>query len=167
MKKIKTLMLLALLGLVGCGGEQAVQPTSPTTGDQPSAAQSRGAEPRSVTPGQSADGKLPAKRTVYFAFDSNVVDAANRAIVEENAAYLSANPQAKATLEGHTDERGTREYNLALGERRAQSVERMLRVLGISGNRVSAMSYGEEKPAAMAHDESAWRLNRRVEFIYK
>lgn len=163
MKKIKTLMLVAMLGIAGCGGEQAVQPTSPT--DQAQAAQPRGADSDPAVSGQAR--QAPGKRAVYFAFDSSAVDAANRAVVEQNAGYLSANPQVKVTLEGHCDERGTREYNLALGERRAQAVERMLRVLGVAGNRVSVVSYGEEKPVAMAHDEAAWRLNRRVEFVYK
>lgn len=168
MKKIRTLLLVAMLGLAGCGGEQAVQPSPAAPGDQSSAAQSQGTDTRPAVPAQqAAGGKMPAKRTVYFGFDSNAVDAANSAIVEENAGYLAANPQVKVTLEGHTDERGTREYNLALGERRAQAVERILRVLGIAGNRVSSVSYGEEKPVGMAHDEAAWRLNRRVEFVYK
>jgi len=69
-------------------------------------------------------------------------------------------------LEGHTDERGTREYNLALGERRAKAVERMMKVLGVSSDRIKTVSYGEEKPIAMDHNEAAWALNRRVEIIY-
>ena len=107
------------------------------------------------------------QKRVLFAFDSSAVDADNRAIIEANAAFLSANPQVKVTLEGHCDEQGTREYYLALGERRAQAVERVMRVLGVAGNRISTVSYGEEKPIAMGHDESAWRQNRRVEIVYK
>ena len=78
----------------------------------------------------------------------------------------AAQPDVLLSLEGHADERGTREYNLALGERRGQAVRRILRLLGIDSQRLSAISYGEENPVATGHDESAWRLNRRVEFIY-
>jgi peptidoglycan-associated lipoprotein len=108
----------------------------------------------------------PEKMRVYFEFDSSAIDADNRVIVEQHAAYLVANPSLKVTLQGNTDERGTREYNLALGERRATSVERMLRVLGVSADRITTISYGEEQPVAMGHDESSWRLNRRVEIVY-
>ena len=118
--------------------------------------------------GKSLDSKadMLAKRRVYFAFDSSAVDAENRAIVEAHAAYLAANKNIKVVLEGHTDERGTREYNLALGERRAQAVERMVKALGVSADRVKNTSYGEEKALAMDHTEAAWALNRRVEIIY-
>ena len=162
MKKSRILtpmLFLIALGLAGCGGEEAVKPAAkPSTPAQPSAAEQR---PMAV------ETKLPAERRVHFAFDSSAIDAESRTIVEANAAYMSGNPQAKVSLEGHCDERGTREYNLALGERRAQAVERMMRVLGVSGNRISTVSYGEEKPIAPGHDESAWRQNRRVEIVYK
>ena len=164
MKKSRILtpmLFLIALGLAGCGGEEAVKPEPAAPAAQPSAA------PQRPVQAQAVETKAPAQRRVYFAFDSSTVDPENRAIIEANAAYLSANPQVKVTLEGHCDERGTREYNLALGERRAQAVERMLRVLGIAGNRISTVSYGEEKPIAMGHDESAWRQNRRVEIVYK
>lgn len=111
-------------------------------------------------------GERPNKLRVHFDFDSSTIDSGSRALVEAHAAYLSANPDVLVSLEGHADERGTREYNLALGERRGQAVERMLRLLGIDGQRLTAVSYGEENPVATGHDESAWRLNRRVEFLY-
>ncbi len=172
MKKslILALMLfLIALGLAGCGGGEAAKPEAKPAPEQGpgNAAQPSGADQKSLQ-GQALEDKAKSlQKRIYFAFDSSAIDADNRAIIEANAAYLSANPQAKVTLEGHCDERGTREYNLALGERRAQAVERMLRVLGVAGNRVSTVSYGEEKPVAMGHDESAWRQNRRVEFVYK
>jgi peptidoglycan-associated lipoprotein len=164
MKKSRILtpmLFLITLGVAGCGGEEAVKPEPAAPAARPSPA------PERPVQAQAVETKLPAQRRAYFAFDSNTIDAENRAIIEANAAYLSANPQVKVTLEGHCDERGTREYNLALGERRAQAVERMMRVLGIAGNRISTVSYGEEKPIAMGHDESAWRQNRRVEIVYK
>lgn len=106
------------------------------------------------------------RRTVYFEFNSAQLDDETRFIVEAHAYYLAANPGVPVTLEGHADERGTREYNLALGERRAEGVSRMMSSLGVDRSRVTTISYGEEKPAAVGQDESAWRLNRRVEIIY-
>jgi peptidoglycan-associated lipoprotein len=159
--------LTLALGLSACGGDTAVQPT-PSVDDQ------TGAQPSGVGIQPGVDGRALtdqerdalSQRRVYFAFDSSAIDDENRRVIEAHAAHLAANPQVRVTLEGHTDERGTREYNLALGERRAQSVERMMRVLGVSADRVRTVSYGEEKPVALDHNESAWRLNRRVEIIY-
>jgi peptidoglycan-associated lipoprotein len=117
--------------------------------------------------GTPADAALIAKRRVYFAFDSSQLDDENRKIVEAHARNLSSNPNLKVHLEGNCDERGTREYNIALGERRAQTVERAMRVLGVPANRITTVSYGEEKPVAPGHDESAWAQNRRVEILYR
>lgn len=158
------------LGLSACGGDTGVKP-SPSVDDQSGAASSGTGEPSGVEGralGDQSRAGMPSldQRRVYFAFDSSTIDDENRRVVEAHAAYLSSNPQVKVVLEGHTDERGTREYNLALGERRAQSVERMVRVLGVSADRIKTVSYGEEKPVALDHNESAWRLNRRVEINY-
>ena len=103
---------------------------------------------------------------VHFEFDSSALDRESRALIEAHATYLATNPDVLLGLEGHADERGTREYNLALGERRGQAVRRMMRLLGVDSRRLTAISYGEENPVATGHDESAWRLNRRVEFLY-
>jgi peptidoglycan-associated lipoprotein len=110
---------------------------------------------------------LLAQRRVYFAFDSSTLEGESREIVEAHAANLVANPQMRVHLEGHADERGTREYNLALGERRAQAVERVMRLLGVPSSRLTTTTYGEERPLAPEHNESAWRLNRRVEILYR
>ena len=110
--------------------------------------------------------ELLSQRRVHFAFDSSSIDDEARAIIEAHAAHLVANSQLKLTLEGNGDERGTREYNLALGERRAQSVEKMMKVLGVAGNRIKQVSYGEEKPLCQEHNESCWRQNRRAEIGY-
>ena len=169
-KKLLLVLVLLGLGLAGCGGDKAVK-TDAAVEDK-TGADAAGAGDQTRSAGTALDDKgqasadLLAKRRVYFAFDSNTVDAENRAIVEAQAQYLAANPQTKVVLEGHTDERGTREYNLALGERRAQAVERMLRTLGIAAARIKTVSYGEEKPVAQDHGESAWQLNRRVELVY-
>ena len=110
---------------------------------------------------------LLSKRTVYFDYDQSTILEQDRPILEAHAQYLSQNPGAAVTLEGHTDERGTREYNLALGERRATSVRQFMSLLGASGQQLRTVSYGEERPAARGNNEEAWAQNRRVEIIYR
>lgn len=107
-----------------------------------------------------------SQRVIYFAFDSSEVAEQDRELVAAHAAVLAANSQLTVTIEGHGDERGSREYNVGLGDRRAQAVRRMLEFQGVSPAQISTVSYGEEKPAVEGHDESAWSLNRRVELVY-
>ena len=109
---------------------------------------------------------LLAVRIIYFEYDSSDIKSEDRATVEAHAAYLVANPNTNMTLEGHADERGSREYNLALGERRAQTVKRQMTLLGASPNQIRTVSYGEERPAIDDHDDYSWSQNRRVEIIY-
>ena len=109
---------------------------------------------------------LLAVRIIYFEYDSSDIKFEDRAMVEAHAAYLVANPNTNMTLEGHADERGSREYNLALGERRAQTVKRQMTLLGASPSQIRTVSYGEERPAIDNHDEYSWSQNRRVEIIY-
>lgn len=106
------------------------------------------------------------ERIIYFDYDSSTVLVQFRGIIQAHAVALQANPDVVTTLEGHADERGSREYNLALGERRALAVKQQLVVLGVSPNQIRTVSFGEERPAQSGHDEQAWRLNRRVEFQY-
>lgn len=106
-------------------------------------------------------------RTVfYFDFDRAVVKADGFADLEKHAVYLANNPSAQVVLEGHADERGTREYNIALGERRANAVSRFLQVNGASAGQIESVSFGEEKPAVLGHSEASWSQNRRVELKY-
>ena len=109
---------------------------------------------------------LLSVRIIYFDYDSSAVLAQFEEIIRAHAGFLQANPGVATTLEGHADERGSREYNLALGERRALAVKQQLVVLGASPDQVRTVSYGEERPADPGHDEQAWSLNRRVEFVY-
>jgi len=113
-----------------------------------------------------ASGAIPSERVVYFDYDSDLIRSEARTLLEAHAAYLSANPNVKIRLEGHADERGSREYNLALGERRAEAVKRMLNILGTYDGQLETLSYGEENPISWDHNERSWQLNRRVEFIY-
>jgi peptidoglycan-associated lipoprotein len=107
-----------------------------------------------------------SKRTVYFDFDSSEIKAADRDVISAHAKYLASHPQSKVVLEGHADERGTREYNIALGERRAKAVKQFMLLQGASQSQIDVISFGEERPVALGHDESAWSLNRRVEILY-
>ena len=107
-----------------------------------------------------------SSRTVYFDFDSSSLSSDDEEVIKHHGKYLALNSSASVRVEGHTDERGSREYNIALADRRAQSVKRLLTFQGASSSQIIVISYGEEKPAAMGHDESAWQLNRRAELIY-
>lgn len=104
--------------------------------------------------------------TFYFDFDTAEIKQEARDVLIAHAGYLAGNPDVSVRLEGHTDERGTKEYNLALGERRAMAVERFLVVNGASRDQIETVSFGEEKPAASGSSESAWAQNRRVELKF-
>ncbi len=108
-----------------------------------------------------------AKRSLYYPLDGYVVQADDKAAVQAHARYLAEHPNRKVRLEGHADERGSNEYNLALGQRRADGVKNMLMLGGAKSDQIETASYGEEKPKATAHDESAWSQNRRTDIIYK
>ena len=116
----------------------------------------------------NASGPGPAgPRIVYFDFDSFVIKPEYQGVVEAQAGYLKSHPKSKAMLEGHTDERGGREYNLALGQRRAEAVARAMALLGVTSTQIEAVSFGKEKPAAQGGDEASMARNRRVEVTYK
>jgi peptidoglycan-associated lipoprotein len=107
-----------------------------------------------------------SKRAVYFDFDSYVVKDEYKSLIQAHAKYLTENRAAKVAIQGNTDERGSREYNLALGQRRADSVKKMMSLLGAQDNQIEAVSFGEEKPKATAASESAWAENRRADLVY-
>ncbi len=158
-KLLLSMLCAALLGLSGCASDPSAK-----SGDGAGAGAGDGA----TTAGKMSPERMKqliAKRTVYFEFDSSTLVGENLEVVQAHGQNL-ASSKAKVSLEGHADERGTREYNLALGERRGQSVERVLRALGVGSDRIKVTSFGEEKPVANGHDESAWRQNRRVEIVY-
>ena len=114
-----------------------------------------------------ADTGWPAQRVVYFDFDSFVVRPDAKPVVEGHARVLVANKGRRLVLEGHTDERGGREYNLALGQKRAEAVARSLVLLGVADSQLEPVSFGKERPAAEGNDEAAWEKNRRVELKEK
>jgi len=108
-----------------------------------------------------------AEKVIYFEYDSDQISADYQALIAHHGKYLVANPDMQVRLEGHADERGSREYNVALANRRAQAVRRLVLFQGVNANQVSVISYGEEKPVALGHDNQSWQLNRRVELVYE
>lgn len=108
-----------------------------------------------------------ATRVIYFDYDSSEISPEFQEVILAHGQYLAENQSTSVTLNGHTDERGSREYNIGLGEQRAQSVRRMLLFQGAADRQVEVVSYGEEKPVAEGHDESSYSQNRRVEIVYK
>lgn len=157
-------VLAAVLSLVlaGCGGHKALK-------GEKGGATASGLSEQSGAAGSALTANeqdLLKINKVYFAFDSSAVDAKSRQIIEAHAKFLMNHPDVKVVLEGNTDERGTREYNLALGQRRADSVAEIMEAYGVPANRIQTISYGEERPAALGHNEAAWRLNRRVVILH-
>lgn len=170
----KTLVLLMVLAasaaLTACGPKKQ-DPNAGANTSQESGAGVAGAGANSASGEEGAEAPGPlegmlAKRTIYFDFDSSEIRGEGTDIVAAHAKYLAANGGMKVRLEGHTDERGSREYNIGLGERRAQAVRRALLLQGASEGQLSTVSYGEERPAAAGSDEAAWTKNRRVEIVY-
>jgi peptidoglycan-associated lipoprotein len=166
-------MLLACLSVAGCKTKpvktDVPQQSQAGAGSEASGAGANGAN----AAGQNGDDEtagpqagLLAKRVIYFDFDSSEIKGEGTDIVGAHAKYLANNPTARVRLEGHTDDRGSREYNIGLGERRAQSVRRALLLQGATEAQLSTVSYGAERPAVAGHDEAAWAKNRRVEFVY-
>jgi peptidoglycan-associated lipoprotein len=108
-----------------------------------------------------------AQKIVYFDFDQSDIREEFMNVIAAHGRYLATYPDVNVRLEGHTDERGSREYNIALGERRGTSVRRQLLLQGVNADQLEVISYGEELPAALGHNEEAWAQNRRVEIVYQ
>jgi peptidoglycan-associated lipoprotein len=116
---------------------------------------------------QTAQGPVGVARIVYFDFDSYTVKPEFQSLIDGHARFLKANPQRHVSIEGHTDERGGREYNLALGQKRSEAVRRALTLLGVNDNQIEAVSFGKEKPAVQGTGEDVWAQNRRAEITYR
>jgi peptidoglycan-associated lipoprotein len=145
-------------GVAGSAGATADAPAAPE--EKPAAA------PVGSTEGAGNAGEASTDlKTVQFAFDSYALDGTARGVLKTNAKWLKDNGAATVQIEGHCDERGTTEYNLALGERRANAARTYLQKLGIDKSRISVISYGKERPVDPGHDESAWARNRRDAFV--
>jgi peptidoglycan-associated lipoprotein len=145
--------------------------------DATPAAKPAGPDPRAVAPvdAQSARGLDPFndpnsplyKKSVYFDFDSFVVKSEYQPVVEAHGRYLASTKNRRIVVEGNTDERGGREYNLALGQKRAEAVKQRLMLLGATDSQIETVSYGKEKPKAIGSNEEAWAQNRRADIVYR
>jgi peptidoglycan-associated lipoprotein len=181
MKKL-LMSLLAAMVLAACSStptkEQdgaAVEDRTASTADPKPATKpaDTGVSTKPIQPGGMSGDPLtnPSsilfKRSVYFDFDSNIVKDEFKPTVAAHAKYLMQNASSQMRIEGSADERGSREYNLALGQRRADAVRQMMQLLGAPVNRIETVSFGEEKPKAAGHDEAAWAENRRADIKYK
>lgn len=173
---------LTVLVAAGCAKKPApstgvTPPAGPTVSEAPVPTERpgqedvRGIEERPVTEGEAQDALLPKAdatsaglERIFFQFDQYTLTDEARETLNRNASFLKANPKLKVRVEGHSDERGSDEYNLALGERRARSARDYVVSLGIDGSRLTTTSYGEEMPLETGGDESAWSKNRRAEF---
>jgi peptidoglycan-associated lipoprotein len=154
----------ALLAACGTKPEEQAPPPPASTTDTSGVADAGAAVDDTEAGGPA--GELLSKRVVYFDFDRADIRADSQSVVAAHARYLASNPAQKVRLEGHADERGSREYNIGLGERRGQAVRRALLLQGVAELQLSTVSYGEERPAAAGSDEQAYSLNRRVEIVY-
>ena len=136
----------------GMGGEESLDSAS-----------QQNSQTLTILEGRTTGPMLP----IYYDFDKSTVKADQKNRIEKNASYLKDNSSVRVTVEGNCDERGTNEYNMALGERRALSAKKYLLNLGVASSRISTISYGEEKPLNHGHDELAWSQNRRADFVQK
>jgi peptidoglycan-associated lipoprotein len=176
MQRIVLVTLIAgSLALGACASKPLKPPPSSSEPSGESAgAQSEGAGGANAAGGGNLSqqetagpqGGLLATRTIYFDFDSAVIQGPGVDVVAAHAKYLAGHPDARVRLEGNTDERGSREYNIGLGERRAQSVRRAMLLQGVSDSQLTTVSYGEERPVDPGHNEAAWAKNRRVDIVY-
>ena len=158
-------MLFAMVAVAGCGGKKAVEPTP-----APEASAPPTEEPKETA--TDIGGQAPAEDVnpislsdVYFDFDSYNLTSEAKGTLEGNAREMKRVTAGNVTIEGHCDERGTRAYNLALGEKRANAAKDYLVALGVSATRINTVSYGKERPFDDGHDESAWAKNRRGHFV--
>jgi peptidoglycan-associated lipoprotein len=173
--KNAALIVLVAAALAGCASKETQtepQVTDRSVGQpQANAGQSSTTRPNQPTTSQQgnplAQGQL-AQRSVYFDYDSNAVKDEYRGLVQAHSRYLTGDKRdARIRIEGNCDERGSREYNLALGQRRAESVRSALKLLGVQDSQVEAVSFGKEKPVDPASTEEAWAKNRRAEIVYR
>ncbi|ANB18979.1 peptidoglycan-associated lipoprotein Pal [Dokdonella koreensis] len=167
MKIVVRVLVAALLvaGIAACAKKTTTKPVEPVDTTPSTTTAPADTSGRYTRDSLETDSCL-RQRVVYFDFDSSTISSQFQAQIACHAAYLTQFPDARVTLEGNTDERGSREYNLGLGERRGNAVQSALSAAGASAGQLTVVSYGEERPVDRGHDESAWSKNRRVEIVY-
>jgi peptidoglycan-associated lipoprotein len=166
--KLRHAIPLALTAaLAGCSSEPAKDATA-TEGSQTAYRQADSqTSPRSAAGAATkALAAKPSDRSIYYEYDKADFRPEARSLLEANARYLREHPEVKVRVEGNADERGSAEYNLALGQRRAEAVSRSLKMMGVSESRIEAVSLGKEKPKKTGHDETSWQENRRSDIVY-
>lgn len=156
---VSTLMLAA------CGSESVKDTSNQSEATPPSSVSTTAAPSGNVGGSQISAAELAAKHSIYFDFDKSDIKPEGTAVVSLWATYLSQTPAAKVRIEGNCDERGSREYNVGLGERRANAIAQALEAKGVSPSQVSVVSYGKEKPVCSEHKESCWSQNRRGDLV--
>lgn len=166
-----SLLLIAVVALGGCATQTAPPLPGRPSADELNAVGGRaGLETRPLAQPERSpldDPSSPVyRKVIYFDYDGTEIKPRYADLLRAHANYIFNTPGVQVTLEGHSDERGTRDYNLALGERRSQAVQRFLMAEGAPGERLSTLSYGEERPADPRRNEGAWQQNRRVELVY-
>ena len=160
---------LIALAIVACQPKPKPEETAPTTETTTAPVSTDAApDPHDYTDARNFDNpeSLLSKRVIYFDYDQSTVKPEYRGIVSAHAAYVAAHTSARVTLEGHADERGTREYNLGLGERRGNSALGLMSAQGGRGDQLTVVSYGEERPTCADSTDDCWQRNRRVEIVY-
>ncbi len=172
-ERLTSLIAIALVGLVltGCAGKKTPPATTDdgNTGAATTPAEAAPAPADFGADGQPIDPRTggPLNRTFYFDYDKSDINPSDIAVLEIHAQLLNRNTGKSVVIEGHCDERGTREYNLALGERRANAIKSFLTAAGVSASQIESVSYGEERPENPGHDDSAWSKNRRAIATYR
>ena len=167
MKKLLISIVLANL-LVACASQKPKEPEAAAPAPAPMVeAPAVAPAPVLMVDPLNDPTSILAKRSVYFPFDVSAVQDADKPIVEAHGKYLSEHPDRKVRVEGNCDERGSNEYNLALGQRRADSVKQMLILSGAMASQIETVSYGEEKPVCTEHNEACWKQNRRSDIKYQ
>lgn len=163
--RVLALSLMSVAVLAGC--KKNTKPTTPPPAEQPAAVDTTPAPSSGLYGPDDLDTDACLRqRTVYFDFDKDEVKPEFQAIINCHAKYLRDRPSARITLEGNTDERGSREYNMGLGERRGNAVNSALQANGGSASQLTVVSYGEERPVCTESNEGCWSQNRRVEIVY-
>jgi peptidoglycan-associated lipoprotein len=160
------LALVALIAIGGCGGKKATTappPTEPAQSSTTTPAVEEATDKTPTTPSEELNAMQLAD--AYFDFDSYALSSEAKGTLEQNAKELKRVTATNITIEGHCDERGTKAYNLALGEKRANAAKDYLVALGVAGTRINTVSYGKERPFDDGHDDSAWAKNRRAHFV--
>lgn len=167
MSRILKLMVISALFIVGCKGKQTSSDVdqAPSISNQTTQGPQLENQPLGFDTAGSDSGNISGLKTIYFPYDQSTLDEQAKKDLQGNVAWMKSKPGVRMQIEGHCDNRGTIEYNLALGERRANAVKSYMQSLGVAADMLSTISYGEERPLVQGDSDSAWAKNRRANFV--